>query len=128
MLLISRPEPIPVEEITVLAVGVGVGVAVAGVVDGVDEIAEAMFLAFIPISPYVGNPDQYLSKRRTISSPHRPAVGQIRYARLSTKPPEIPTLRASAGNSDMRNSPTTAPLAGLICWITLLPELGSTRN
>lgn len=124
MPLMSRPDPIPVEEMTVLAVDV----AVDGMVDGVDEIEEAMSFALILISPYVGNPDQYLSKRRTILGMHRSAVGRIRYAWPSTNPPDIPTLRASAGNSDMRNSPTTAPLAGLICWITLLPELGSTRN
>ena len=111
----------PVEEMTVLAV-------VDGTVDVVDEIEEAMSFALNPISPYVGNPDQYLSKRRTILSMRHPAVSRIRHARLSTNPPDIPTLRANAGNSDMRNSPTTAPLAGLICWITLLPELGSTRN
>jgi hypothetical protein len=67
MLLMSKPEPMPVEEMTVLAVDV----AVEGVVD---EIEEAMSLALIPISPYVGKPDQYLSKTRTISIPNRPAV------------------------------------------------------
>jgi hypothetical protein len=65
----SKPDPMPVEEMTVLAVDVAVGVAVDGVVD---EIEEAMSLALIPISPYVGKPDQYLSKTRTILSPKRP--------------------------------------------------------
>jgi hypothetical protein len=71
MLLMSKPEPMPVEEMTVLAVDVAVGVAVEGVVD---EIEEAMSLALIPISPYVGKPDQYLSKTRTILSPQHSAV------------------------------------------------------
>ena len=73
MLLMSKPDPMPVEEMTVLAVDVAVGVAVEGVVD---EIEEAMSLALIPISPYVGKPDQYLSKTRTILSPHRRAVAR----------------------------------------------------
>src|SRR5882672_6193801 len=54
MLPMSSPEPMPVEEITVLAAFVAV-----------DEIVEPICIALTPIGRYIGTPDQDLSKRHT---------------------------------------------------------------
>lgn len=63
--------------------------------------------------------------RHPVQAPSRSRAVPV-HATSSTMRPGMPTLRARAGNSSSENSPITAPFAGLISWINLSAELGST--
>ena len=73
------------------------------------------------IAQYIGRIHQDLSKSRTRlyrlvgGGRRRSKPGLEAQAWLSTRAPEMPTLRASAGNSLTGYSATTAPFAGFIC-------------
>src|SRR5665213_1452355 len=113
MALIFSPDPIPVEVISALGL-------LAAELDAppVDDTVELIA-------------DRSLSPSRSIYRQYSPGLKQEPYQGnrhpqtwLSTRTPETPTLRANAGNSLARNSPMTAPEAGLICWISLEPDEG----
>src|SRR5271165_324248 len=116
MPLMFKPEPMPVEVISALALA-ALGVEPEALLEGMTEL-----MACVPhqVARSIGKPQQYLSKLRT-----NPAANQTR---LLTRTPESPRLRAKAANSLAENSPTTSPVAGLICWMSLSFDAGSTRN
>ncbi len=103
MALMSSPDPMPVE----VMAAVEAAAVEAAAVDTVGVEAVVAVVAAVDGAPEM-------------------VELMVGYARLSSSRPDAPTVRASAGNSLAGNSPTTAPVAGLICWINF--PAGSRRN
>src|SRR5665213_542712 len=117
MALIFSPDPMPLEVISALGL-------LAGEVDAL-PVGDTVELIALRSS----SPGRSIYRQYSTGLKQEPYQGNRRpQTRLSTRTPETPTLRANAGNSLARNSPTTTPVAGLICWMSLEPDAGSTRN